>query len=77
MAELKTAHLVLMGFSEEMIARNVLYLVQEADKADFFRFTRAHFPELFADDDATAGEMLASLNRLLAQDPTLSVYAQS
>jgi uncharacterized membrane protein len=33
MAELKTAHLVLMGFSEEMIARNVLYLIKEADKA--------------------------------------------
>jgi len=51
--------------------------VREADKAHFFQFTKAHFPELFADDDATAGEMLASLNRLLAQDPTLSVYAQS
>lgn len=65
------------GHGETLDAFARLMNVQEADKADFFRFTRAHFPELFADDDATAGEMLASLNRLLAQDPTLSVYAQS
>jgi uncharacterized membrane protein len=36
-AELKTAHLVLMGFSEEMIARNVLFLIKEADKAKAIR----------------------------------------
>lgn len=65
------------GHGETLDAFARLMNVQEADKADFFRFTKAHFPELFADDDATAGEMLASLNRLLAQDPTLSVYAQS
>ena len=33
MAELKTAHIVLMGFSEEMIARYVLNLIRAADKA--------------------------------------------
>ncbi len=37
MSELKAAHLVLMGFSEEMIARNVLSLVQEADSAKVIR----------------------------------------
>jgi uncharacterized membrane protein len=36
-AELKTAHLVLMGFSEEMIARNVLFLVKEAADAKTFK----------------------------------------
>lgn len=36
MAELKTAHLVLMGFSEELIARSVLQLVkEEADEKVF------------------------------------------
>jgi len=65
------------GQGETLEAFARLMNVQEADKAQFFRFTKAHFPELFADDDATAGEMLASLNRLLAQDPTLSAYAQS
>lgn len=65
------------GRGETLDAFARLMNVQEADKAHFFQFTKAHFPELFADDDATAGEMIASLNRLLAQDPTLSVYAQS
>jgi len=37
MAELKTAHLILMGFSEEMIARNVLFLVEEAADAKAFK----------------------------------------
>lgn len=37
MAELKTAHLVLMGFSEEMIARTVLNLIQEAAHAKAFK----------------------------------------
>jgi hypothetical protein len=65
------------GQGETLDAFARLMNVQEADKADFFQFTKAHFGELFADSDATAGEMIASLNRLLAQDPTLSVYAQS
>jgi hypothetical protein len=65
------------GQGETLDAFARLMNVQEADKADFFQFTKSHFGELFADSDATAGEMIASLNRLLAQDPTLSVYAQS
>jgi uncharacterized membrane protein len=36
-AELKTAHLILMGFSEEMIARNVLFLIKEAADAKAFK----------------------------------------
>ena len=65
------------GQGETLDAFAQLMNVQDADKPAFFRFTKAHFGELFADDDATAGEMIASLQRLLAQDPTLSVYAQS
>ena len=65
------------GQGETLDAFARLMNVQEADKANFFQFTKSHFGELFADSDATAGEMIASLNRLLAQDPTLSVYAQS
>jgi hypothetical protein len=65
------------GQGETLDAFASLMNVQESDKADFFRFTKNHFGELFADDDATAGEMIASLNRLLAQDRTLSQYARS
>jgi len=65
------------GQGETLDAFARLMNVQETDKPEFFQFTKSHFGELFADSDATAGEMIASLNRLLAQDPTLSVYAQS
>jgi len=65
------------GQGETLDAFARLMNVQEADKPHFFRFTKAHFGELFADDDATAGEMISSLNQLLAQDPTLSQYARS
>jgi len=65
------------GHGETLDAFARLMNVQEADKAHFFRFTKTHFGELFADDDATAGEMIASLNQLLAQDPTLSQYVHS
>ena len=37
MAELKTAHLILMGFAEEMVARAVLQLVREANKEKLFK----------------------------------------
>ena len=65
------------GHGETLDAFARLMNVQETDKPEFFQFTKSHFGELFADSDATAGEMIASLNRLLKQDPTLSVYAQS
>jgi hypothetical protein len=65
------------GQGETLDAFGRLMNVQDADKAHFNQFTKAHFGELFADSDATAGEMIASLNRLLAQDPPLSVSAQS
>jgi len=65
------------GQGETLDAFARLMNVQETDKPEFFQFTKSHFGELFADSDATAGEMIASLNRLLKQDPTLSVYAQS
>jgi len=47
------------------------------DRVHFASFTQQHFTELYAHDHATVGEMLDTLNRLMAEDTRLSVYARS
>jgi hypothetical protein len=63
------------GQGETLDAFASLMKVSETDKPAFFTFTKSHFTALFADDDVTAGEMIAQLNRLLATDPSLAAYA--
>ena len=65
------------GQGETLDAFATLMKVSDADKPAFFAFTRSHFTDLFTDDDVTAGEMLAQLDKLLATDPTLASYARS
>jgi hypothetical protein len=64
------------GEGETLDAFAQLLGVTEADKPAFFRFTKAHFVELYAGDAVTAGDMLISLRRLLAEDTQLAAYAQ-
>jgi hypothetical protein len=65
------------GQGETLDAFATLMRVSDDDKPEFFRFARSNFSALFSDDDATAGELIDNLNRLLAQDPALSGYALS
>jgi hypothetical protein len=65
------------GQGETLDAFASLMNVSEDDKPVFFAFTRSNFTVLFADDDVTAGQMLATLNTLMAEDSDLSAYAQS
>jgi hypothetical protein len=65
------------GRGETLTAFETLWQVQEADRAAFEIFTQRHFADLFASDRTTAGEMLSNLNRLLADDARLGVYARS
>jgi hypothetical protein len=65
------------GQGETLDAFASLMEVTEDDKPVFFAFTRSNFTVLFSDDDVTAGQMLAKLNTLMAQNAELSVYAQS
>jgi hypothetical protein len=65
------------GQGETLDAFATLMNVSESDKPAFFRFARAHFTDIFATPDATAGDVIATLNRLLAADPALSDYARS
>jgi hypothetical protein len=53
-----------------------LMSIPDQDKGHFFRFTQAHFVDIFAGDEVTAGEMLSSLHSLMAKDATLSAYVR-
>ena len=51
--------------------------VADADRAHFEAFTQQHFGELYSHDAVTVGEMLDSLDRLMAEDARLSAYTRS
>lgn len=51
--------------------------VGEADRPAFYAFSKAHFAEIFAGDDVTENDVIGSLDRLLANDPQLAIYAKS
>lgn len=54
-----------------------LYGVSEDDRLVFNAFAQQHFAEIYGGDAVTEVEMLGSLDRLLAADPALAVYARS
>lgn len=54
-----------------------LYGVSDDDRIAFNAFTQQHFVEIYGGDAVTEVEMLESLDRLLAADPALAVYARS
>ena len=54
-----------------------LMSIPDQDKAHFFRFTQAHFADIFAGENVTAGDMIGSLNSLMKQDATLSAYVRA
>ena len=51
--------------------------VPAADVAHFEAFTQQHFGELYSHDSVTVGEMLDSLDRLMAEDARLSAHVRS
>jgi len=51
--------------------------IRDADKPAFFEFTQAHFADLFASDEVTSSQMLASLERLMAADGRFASYVKS
>jgi hypothetical protein len=50
--------------------------IQDADRAAFYAFTQQHFARIFASEQVTEVDVLASLERLLAEEPQLAVYAE-
>lgn len=51
--------------------------VKDADKAHFFQATRTNFGKIFAPENETAGEILAALEQVMAEDATLAPYAKA
>lgn len=64
-----------MGEGESLATLAHLIGVSDADKPAFFELTKSHFGDLFAADQTTAGDMLATLDSLMANDARLAKYA--
>ena len=64
------------GRGEHLDALTTLMQVEETDRAAFQSLTKHNFAALFPSDDVTVGEFLVTLDRLVAEDETLSVYAR-
>jgi hypothetical protein len=47
----------------------------QRDKQEFFSMTQRHFGQIFPSEQATTGQVLAAVQKLMAQDPELSHYA--
>jgi len=62
------------GDGETLDSLAQLMGISETDRPAFFQLTKRHFPEIFASDGTTAGEMLASIQRLMAAEPQLAKY---
>ncbi len=62
------------GSGETLDAFASLLGIRTEDKPAFFRLTQARFAELYAGDAVTAGAMLASLERAMADDERFASY---
>ena len=63
------------GESLESLAK--LIGIQDQDKAAFFRATKDNFARIFAADNTTTDQVIASLKQVLAADSELSRYSRS
>lgn len=66
-----------VGEGEVLAAFAHLKGVAEPDRPAFYAFSKAHFAEIFSGDDVTENQVIEALDRLLASDSQLSVYAKS
>lgn len=51
--------------------------VKGADKDHFFQATRTNFGKIFAPENETAGEILAALEQVMANDRVLATYTKA
>ena len=64
-----------LGQGESLETLAYLMGVHDTDVPAFLQLTKAHFSEIFPSDDVTAGDMLTTIARLMADDQSLSKYA--
>jgi len=65
------------GEGETLETFALLIGIEDSHRLAFYQFTQAHFAEIFASDQLTDGEALASLTALMARDDTFGVYVGS
>ena len=65
------------GHGERLDVLAHLLGIRSQDRASFATLAQTHFEELFSHDQVTVGEVLSSLQRVLAEDDKLSAYARS
>jgi hypothetical protein len=63
------------GESLESLAK--LIGIQDQHKAAFFQVTKENFARIFASDNVTTDQVVASLKQVLASDSQLAQYSQS
>jgi hypothetical protein len=51
--------------------------IQDQHKAAFFQVTKENFARIFATDNLTTDQVMASLKQVLATDSQLAQYSQS
>lgn len=63
------------GHGEALATMAGLYGIhRRADQRAFYRLTQTHFAQIFPNDNVSAGQVIATVNHLMAQDPSLSQY---
>jgi hypothetical protein len=79
-----------MGDNQESLARDMsvgqgeslnvlvnLIGIKSEDKAEFFKLTKDNFSTIYAANHKTTGDVLASLQTVMAKNPTLAIYKLS
>ena len=64
------------GEGENLESLATLLGVERRHHADFYRATRQNFGAIFASENVTAGQVLASLKQVMAEDAVLRRYVQ-
>jgi hypothetical protein len=62
------------GEGEALTALASLYKIEAQDRAAFYGLAKANYGTIIASDDVTAGDVLASLQTLMAHDARLARY---
>lgn len=73
----KLARDMSVGQGESLNVLADLMGVQSQDKPAFFQATRSHFGEIFAPQNQTAGQVLNSLQDVMARDAQLAGYVKA
>ena len=72
----KLAQDMSVGGGEALSSLADLMGMEDAAKARFFSMTKTHFGAIISSDRVAAQDVIASLNRLLAADQDLAIYAR-